>query len=233
MKTFLVSISVLLAAAAVRADTIRLASGKELTGTVTGYGNMTFDITLENGSEVRQPAAGIKSIEFAARSAKIEVRGRPPVEGHITSFENSTFVLQQEGGKVEKVPAMLVSNATFGGSGKKVMILLGGGAVDLKKALAPQKVTMLVFYLETSGPSKALMSQLDKLCKEDPDVVLRKVDVVKIGSPVSKQFDIKSVPVTQVYDRTGKRVGEVKGNSMDAINTYLRVAKEGAKQENQ
>ncbi|MCX7886107.1 MAG: thioredoxin family protein [Verrucomicrobiae bacterium] len=229
MKTFLLSAFVLAMIVTTQADTIRLANGKELSGTVTGYGNMTFDVTLENGTETRQPAAVVKSIEFAPRQVKIELRGRPPVEGNITSFENGTFVIQQEGGKVEKVPAMLVSNATFGGSGKKVMVLLGGGPVDLKKALAPQKVTILVFYLDSSGPSRALMGHLEKLCKEDPEVFLRKVDVVKISSQVSKQFDIKSVPITQVYDRAGNRVGEVKGNSMDAITTLVRVAKEGQK----
>jgi len=122
---------------------------------------------------------------------------------------------------------MMVSGASFGGSSKKFMIIPGGNPVDLRKLLAPQKVTILFFYTETSGPAKAVASQLEKINKEDPVVALRKVDIVKTGSPVCKQFDIKSVPRTDIYDRSGKLIGSVSGNSLDAFNTYLRVAKEG------
>jgi len=224
LTAFLLALGV---AASVHADRIRLADGKEITGTVTGYANMAFEITLENGSEVRQAASAIKSIEFSSRPARFELRGKKPVEGNLSSFANGAFTLQTEDGKTETVPAMLIVGSSFSGSTKKYMVVLGGGALDLKKILAPGKITLVLFTLESSGPCKAVFAELDKLIKEDPDLVLRKVDVVKLSTtPVCKQFDIKSVPRTHIYDRNGKLTGFVTGPGKDAILAYIRAAKE-------
>jgi hypothetical protein len=122
---------------------------------------------------------------------------------------------------------MMLTSATFGGSAKNFMLISGGGGVDLKKVIAPGRITILFFFLESNAQCKTTGSHLEKLIKEDPEVVMRKVDVVKIGtSPVSKQFDIKSVPRIHIYDRHREFVGSVTGASMDAINTFIKGAKE-------
>jgi len=225
MKTSALALSLVLAAA-VHADVIHLTNGKDLNGIVTGYGNMMFDIALEGGGDVRQSAAAVKSIEFTPRPVKLEARGRSAIEGNLTTYESSTFTIQPAGGKTEKVPAMLISSASFSGSTKKFMLISGGGAVDMKKLLAPGKVTIVDFFAEWCGPCKTIGPQLEKLNKEDPDVVLRKVDIIKWGTPVTKQFDIKAIPRIHVYDRKGKLVGSVPGASMDAVHTYIKAAKE-------
>lgn len=226
MKTCTFILSVVLAAA-VHADVIHLSNGKDVNGTVTGYGNMAFEINIE-GSDVRQSAATIKSIEFSPRNVKLEVRGRPAIEGNLTAYEGGAFVIQQANGKTEKVAAMMIGSASFGGSVKKFLAISGGGAVDLKKLLAPGKITLVQFYQDSHGPSKTVAAQLEKLNKEDPDVVVRRVDIVKIGSAVCKQFDIKGVPRIHIYDRAGKLTGGVSGTGFDAVDTYVKAAK-GAK----
>jgi uncharacterized protein YxjI len=226
MKTTAFVLCLTLAAVA-HADVIHLTSGKDLNGFVTGYSMMTFTIAADNGGEVRQSAAAIKSITFSPRSVKFEVRGRPAIEGNVTAFENSAFTVQQADGKTETVQAMTITAAKFSGSAKKYMLISGGGPLDLKKVIAPGRITVLFFFLESNAQCKTAASQLDKIIKDDPDVVLRKVDVVKLSTTaVSKQFDIKGVPRTHIYDRKGKEIGKVTGAGMDAVNTYLKVAKE-------
>ncbi len=225
MKPFTFALSLALAAT-LHADVIHLATGKDLNGTVTGYGNLSFEINLDGGSDVRQSAATIKSIEFIPRPVKFEVRGRNALEGDLTAYGNGAFTIQADG-KTESIPAMLVTSAKFSGSTKKFILISGGGPLDLNKILAPGKVTLVNFFMEGNANCKKLTPDLEKLNKEDAEVVLRKVDIGKIGTPVTKQFDIKGVPRTDVYGRKGKRTGTVSGVSMDALNTYIRVAKEG------
>lgn len=220
------AVLLLFAAAVSHADTIHLSSGKDITGTVTGYGNMNFDIDIEGGASTRQAAATIKSIEFTPREVSFELRGRPAASGTLTAYEGSAFLLQKANGQTDKLPAMLVTSVNFGGTAKKFLLISGGGQLDLKKILAPGKITIVDFYAEWCGPCKQIGPQLEKLNKEDPDVVLRKVDIVKWGTPVTKQFDIKGVPRIQVYDRKGNLTGTVSGASMDAVMAYVRAAKE-------
>ncbi len=218
---------ILLVAASARADTVHLTSGNDITGTVTTYANMAFEIEQEGGISVRQSAATVKSIEFTPRTATLEVRGRGNVEGNLTSYEGGAFAIQSaDGSKTDKIMAMLVANASFGGSARKFMLITGGGQVDMKKLLAPGKVTIVDFFAEWCGPCKMIGPQLEKLNKEDNDVVLRKVDIIKWGTPVTKQFSINSIPRIQIYDRKGNLVGTVPGAGMDAVRSYVKAAKE-------
>lgn len=224
MKTILAIL--LLSAATLHADTLHLTTGKDITGTVTAYGNMNFDLDIEGGASVRQAAATVKSIEFTPREVSIEARGRGAITGSLTAYEGGSFVLQLADGKTEKIAAMFITSISFGGSSKKFLLISGGGQVDMKKLLAPGKITIVDFFADWCGPCKQIGPQLEKLNKDDADVVLRKVDIVKWGTPVTKQFDIKGIPRIQIYDRSGKLVGTVPGAGMDAVRSYVKAAKE-------
>jgi len=64
------------------------------------------------------------------------------------------------------------------------------------------------FYADWCGPCRVMAPELEKIAREDEDVVLRKVDIVKWDTPVCRQHTIRSVPNVPVYDRRGRQVGE-------------------------
>jgi thioredoxin 1 len=92
--------------------------------------------------------------------------------------------------------------------GPKVQVVANGGKeIALEALLVPGKVTVIDFYADWCGPCRQLSPFLEEMTKTHPDVYLRKVDIVKWGTPVTGQYDIDSVPNVRVYDRRGKKVG--------------------------
>lgn len=83
----------------------------------------------------------------------------------------------------------------------------GGQEVNLASLLVPGKVTVVDFYADWCGPCRQLSPHLDRLAREDPDVNVVKVDIVKWNTPVTRQHNIRSVPNLRVYDRSGRAVG--------------------------
>jgi thioredoxin 1 len=83
----------------------------------------------------------------------------------------------------------------------------GGREVDLGSLLAPGKITVVDFYADWCGPCRRLSPHLERLAREDPDVNVVKVDIVKWNTPVTRQYNIRSVPNLRVYDRSGRVVG--------------------------
>ena len=98
-----------------------------------------------------------------------------------------------------------------------------GNAIHLSELLVPGKVTVVDFYADWCGPCKTIEPYLRSLAN-DPLVAVRKVDIVGWGSPVAKQWDLKSIPNMRVYDEQGKQVGEPT-HDIREIYKYIRRAK--------
>jgi len=207
------------------ADTLRLTNGKELTGTVTSYANMTFEVSVEGGGKIRQPAGMVKSIEFAPRSVKLDARGRAPVEGKLTAFENSAFVITTTDGKTETVSAIMVAGVTFGGCGKKINLIKNPDG-DSRKYLVKDQITLVYYYTPGLAICKTVANDLEKIAKEDSDVYLQKIELTSLTTIYAKKNNIIKVPRTEVYDRKGKAVDAVVGAGIDAVRTYINIAKE-------
>ncbi|MBU1086266.1 MAG: thioredoxin family protein [Candidatus Omnitrophica bacterium] len=92
--------------------------------------------------------------------------------------------------------------------GQPIMVFNDGGAeITVDQILVPGKITIIDFYADWCPPCKKLSPFLEKLAKSDKDVYLRKVNIIKWGTPVTKQFSINSVPDVRVFDRYGRMVG--------------------------
>ena len=102
-------------------------------------------------------------------------------------------------------------------------IAQGGKRVDLKALVVPGKITIVDFYADWCGPCRAMSPQLEELAKEDPDIFLRKVDIVNWESEVAKQYDLHSIPNVRVYDRKGKQVGSATHDMNDIISYMMRA----------
>jgi thiol-disulfide isomerase/thioredoxin len=109
-------------------------------------------------------------------------------------------------------------------AGELTVVSNGGQAVDLQPLLAEGKVTIVDFYADWCGPCRSIGPQLEQLARQDPHVVLVKVNIAKWGTPVTSQYSITSVPNIRVFDRTKNQVGEPTSN-LNAVRGYVKRAK--------
>jgi len=113
------------------------------------------------------------------------------------------------------------------GRGQSSEVISHGTQVDINQHLALGNVTVLEFYADWCGPCRMLSPSLEQMVQTDPEVALRKIDIVRWGTPVSQQFGIHSVPQVNVYNRTGGLVGTVRGLDFDSVKRYVAQAKAG------
>ena len=114
------------------------------------------------------------------------------------------------------------------GRGQPSEVISHGEQVDINQCLALGNVTVLEFYADWCGPCRLLTPSLEQMAQTDPDVALRKIDIVRWGTPVAQQFNIRSVPQVNVYNRAGSLVGSVNGVDLDTVKRYVAQAKTGS-----
>lgn len=217
------------AAVCAQADVVQLNTGRQVKGEVVGYSNVSFEVIPDGQSAVKYAAPAIRRIEFDARPAPamFETRSQGVVQGNVTIYENSTFTIQSTNGPARKLAAVLVNRASFqtqSASGTAEVITHGAN-VDITKHLVRGKVTVIDYYADWCGPCKFIAPFLQTLAKDDPDVVVRKVDIVSWNSEIARQRHIGSIPRIEVYDRAGKLIGTVEGVRQPAIQDYVNQAK--------
>jgi thiol-disulfide isomerase/thioredoxin len=102
-------------------------------------------------------------------------------------------------------------------------IAQGGKKVELRELVVPGKITIVNFYADWCGPCHAMAPELEALTKENPDIFLRKVDIVNWDSDVAKQYDLHSIPNVRVYDRKGKQVGDATHDMADIVKNTTKA----------
>jgi thiol-disulfide isomerase/thioredoxin len=113
------------------------------------------------------------------------------------------------------------------GRGQPVEVISHGAQVDINKHLALGNVTVVDFYADWCGPCRQLSPSLEQMAKSDPEIALRKIDIVNWRTPVARQFNVNSIPQVNVYNRVGSLVGTVNGADIDQIKRYVAQAKAG------
>ena len=122
-----------------------------------------------------------------------------------------------------------VNQATtaIAGRGQPSEVISHGAQVDINQHLASGNVTVVEFYADWCGPCRMLTPSLEQMASSDPEVALRKIDIVRWGTPVAQQFNVHSVPQVNVYNRVGGLVGTVRGVDFDSVKRYVAQAKTG------
>ena len=113
------------------------------------------------------------------------------------------------------------------GRGQQAEVIAHGAQVDIAKHLALGNVTVVDFYADWCGPCKQLSPSLEQMARTDPEIALRKIDIVNWNTAVAKQHNIHSIPQVNVYNRGGRLVGTVVGVSIEEVKRYVAQAKTG------
>ncbi len=211
------------------ADTIQLRSGQEVHATVARYKNNAFEVRTDDGKTMSYPSNNVKSIRFDARSSpsKLATRTNGLQEGTVTMFENGKLTVAQPNGS-RTFPTIFVDRVDFvADRGQSIELIARGQQVDIKQHLALGNVTIVDFYAEWCGPCKKISPVLERLAQTDPEIALRKIDIVNWQSPVAKQYKIDGVPHVEVYNRQGELVGSVSGVDPATVLKYVAKAKSG------
>src|SRR5881227_4132337 len=93
------------------------------------------------------------------------------------------------------------------GRGQPIEVISHGAQVDINKHLALGSVTVVDFYADWCGPCRELSSSLEEMVRTDPEIALRKIDIVNWKTAVARQFNVHSIPQANVYDRAGSLIG--------------------------
>ena len=111
--------------------------------------------------------------------------------------------------------------------GQPVEVISHGAQVDINKHLALGNVTIVDFYADWCGPCRQLSPSLEQIARTDPEIALRKIDIVNWKTPVARQFNLTSIPQVNVYNRGGALVGTVNGADVEQVKRYVAQAKTG------
>ena len=140
--------------------------------------------------------------------------------------EKNRYWTGQEPGKNQQdklaAPAPVVA-----GRGQQVEVISHGAQVDISNHLALGNVTIVDFYADWCGPCRMVSPTLEQMAQTDPEIALRKIDIVDWKTAVVRQYNIHSIPQVNVYNRGGRLVGTVVGADVDKVRSYVAQAKTG------
>jgi len=187
------------------ADDFKAIDGKE-------YKNVTVSRIEPDGIVVRTKS-GISKIYFVELPKNVQERF------HYNAAIAAAYSAQ--GARQVQV------TAGAAGRGQPVEVISRGAQVNINEHLALGNVTVVDFYADWCGPCRQLSPSLEQMAKTDPEIALRKIDIVNWKTPVARQFNVNSIPQVNVYNRSGSLVGTVNGADIDKIKSYVAQAKTG------
>jgi thioredoxin 1 len=186
------------------ADDFKTIPGKE-------YKNVTVTRVEPDGIVVKTKS-GISKIYFVELPKDVQ-------DGfHYNSAIASAYSAQQVVNQTKMATAR---------RGQPVEVISHGAAVDINQHLALGNVTVVDFYADWCGPCRKLSPNLEQMATSDPEIALRKIDIVNWRTPVAQQFNIHSIPQVNVYNRGGGLIGTVNGVDIATIKRYVAQAKAG------
>gem|GEM_PF-1241909 len=122
-------------------------------------------------------------------------------------------------------PRQSAPAASAVGAGQPVKVIAHGERVDINRHLAFGRVTIIDFYADWCGPCREVSPHLEQMANSDPEVAVRKIDIVNWKTPVALQYSLRGIPTIHVYGRRGNLVGTVVGGDVEQVRRYVAQAK--------
>src|SRR5438093_6356634 len=173
-------------ASVVLADDFKAIDGKE-------YKNVTVS-RIEPDGIVLKTKSGTSKVYFVELPKEIQERF------HYNAAIASAYSAQQ---------AVNRATTAVAGRGQPVEVISHGAQVDINQHLALGNVTLVDFYADWCGPCRQLSPSLEQMARSDPEIALRKIDIVNWKTAVARQYNINSIPQVNVYNRDGRLVGRL------------------------
>ena len=185
------------------ADDFKAIDGKE-------YKNVTVS-RIEADGIVLRTKSGISKVYFVELPKEVQERFH---------YNAAIAAVHEQQGKIQAA-------AGVAGRGRPVEVISHGAQVDINQHLALGNVTVIEFYADWCGPCRRLSPSLEQMAMSDPQVALRKIDIVNWRTPVAQQFNVHSIPQVNVYNRAGRLVGTVVGADFEQVKAHVAQAKTG------
>jgi thiol-disulfide isomerase/thioredoxin len=212
------------------ADNFKTVDGKE-------YKNVTIS-RVEPDGIVLVTSAGISKVYFTELPKEVQARFHyDPAKGAAYSAQQAAtqvaFQKQQEElrrklaeeAQKNEQNRLRAAAAFVPQRGQPIAVISHGSHVDITKYLALGNVTIVDFYADWCPACRYISPSLEQMANADPEIALRKIDIVNWKTPVVKQFNLRSIPQVNIYNRRGNLVGSVGGADIEQVRRYVAQAK--------
>jgi thiol-disulfide isomerase/thioredoxin len=210
MKAVLISLIVCFATVVVAED-FKLITGKE-------YKNVTVT-RVEPDGVVLKMKSGISKVYFVELPNDVQQRF------HYNAPVASAYTAQAIASAYSAPRTSNQATVAVAPRGEAITVISHGAPVDINQHLAFGNVTVVDLYADWCGPCRRLSPSLEQMASSDPEIALRKIDIVNWRTAVAQQFNVHSIPQVNVYDRSGRLVGTVLGADFGKIRSYVAQAK--------
>jgi len=170
----------------------------------------------------------MKAAAYTARqnaSEQAAEKQREEARRKLAEQNNKYWIAQGQAGGQKSQPGALT--APMAGQAQRVEVITHGAPVDITRHLVPGHVTIVDFYADWCGPCRQLSPSLEQMAQTDPEIALRKIDIVNWNTAVAQQYNIHSIPQVNIYNRAGDLVGTVTGANFENVKRYVAQAKTG------
>jgi thioredoxin 1 len=166
---------------------------------------------------------GVTSVKVDANTKTATIEGNAdPAKIH-EALENAGFEAELPGehhAEFDALPPAQLAKLD-------VAVFDGKSKLDVDKALAPGKITVVDFYADWCGPCTVLERRLERYMAAHPNVALRRVNIGKWNNAAARQataLGATALPYVRVYARDGKFVRAVTGGMWDEMLAALEKA---------
>jgi copper chaperone CopZ len=155
--------------------------------------------------------SGVSDVAFDSRvvEATVTVDGEVPFDSLRAAVERAGFEAHAGAGQGRwTAPKGYPEGADVG-----IVSHDGSDIGDLAALAVPGKVTIVDLYADWCAPCRMIDRHLSTVLAGRSDVAVRKVNIVKWGTPAAKRYLGRrpSIPLVYVYGRDGTPVAEVLG----------------------